>query len=155
MPYPIQLGPLTDRLRKFFRIRGKATFMLDEVVVPVALVQDLTKGPYQAGVTPAARNIIMPQGSTTNPTMTIAMQDKPGGTVTPVLPDSFKNNTFSITWMEISAEDTNIINQPIIIGIIPRSQIALLTPTENARLVSIQNNDGPRRCRLSSWDSAM
>jgi len=57
MPYPIQLGAVTDRLRNFFRLRGKTTFMLDEVVVPVTMVQDLTKGPYVAGVTPAAAEI--------------------------------------------------------------------------------------------------
>jgi len=54
VPIPIQSASLTERLRKFFRIRGKTGFVLDEVVAPVVLVQDLTLGPYQSGVTPAA-----------------------------------------------------------------------------------------------------
>lgn len=58
MPLPIQLGSLTDRLRKLFRIVGRTRFTLDETVVPVVLVQDLTVGPYQAGVIPAAGGII-------------------------------------------------------------------------------------------------
>lgn len=57
MPLPIQLGSLTDRLRKLFRITGRTRFALDETVVPVVVVQDLTVGPYQAGVIPAAGTI--------------------------------------------------------------------------------------------------
>lgn len=58
MPLPIQLGSLTDRLRKLFRIVGRTRFTLDETVVPVVVVQDLTQGPYQAGVLPAAGGLI-------------------------------------------------------------------------------------------------
>jgi len=142
MPYPIQLGPLTDRLRKFFRIRGKSAFMLDEVVVPVALVQDLTKGPYQAGVTPCAAGFLMPAGNIAlNPSTAVLLQDKPS-TLTPVLPGSFDNDTYSMTWVEISSEAVNLTDQEVRMGLINRSALTAFVATQAQRLLSIERNDG-------------
>ncbi len=45
MPVPIQDAGLSDRLRRFFKLRGRTSFQLDETVVPVVLLETLS-GPY-------------------------------------------------------------------------------------------------------------
>jgi len=101
VPIPIQSGSLSDRLRNFFRIRGKTSFVLDEVVAPVVLVQDLSKGPYQAGVTPAAANqTLVPLATATGWAFAIILNDKLGS-VTPVLPRQFDGRSFSFTYADI------------------------------------------------------
>ena len=47
MPQPIQTAGISDRLRKFFRLRGRSGFQLDETVVPVVNVQDLDNPLYR------------------------------------------------------------------------------------------------------------
>ena len=47
MPQPIQVGSISDRLRSFFRLRGRSGFQLDETVVPVVNVQDLDSPLYR------------------------------------------------------------------------------------------------------------
>lgn len=48
MPTPIQSSSVTAKLRSFFRLRGRQIFSLDETVVPIAQVEDLTEAPYRA-----------------------------------------------------------------------------------------------------------
>jgi len=149
MPYPIQLGPLTERLRKFFRLRGKTAFMLDEVVVPVAMVQDLTVGPYQAGVTPVAFTVkftILP-GFTNQ--CAVFLNAK-AGTIAALEGEEFKGRSFSVTWVEMQlltrVDGTGGPPYFIELFLIPRSrEVANVQPiTAAARAVSIQNNDGSR-----------
>lgn len=45
MPQPIQDANLSDRLRRFFKLRGRTSFQLDETVVPIVVIEDLS-GPY-------------------------------------------------------------------------------------------------------------
>jgi len=45
MPQPIQDAGLSDRLRRFFKLRGRTSFQLDETVVPVVVLETLS-GPY-------------------------------------------------------------------------------------------------------------
>lgn len=47
MPQPIQTAGISDRLRRFFRLRGRTGFQLDETVVPVVNVQDLDNPLYR------------------------------------------------------------------------------------------------------------
>jgi len=140
MPYPIQLGPLTDRLRKFFRLRGKTGFMLDEVVVPVALVQDLTKGPYQSGITPCGTGFTFRGGLTGNPALGIVMNEKPGS-LQPLLPN-FQDKTFSLTWLSIAAVAGNTGDIDLQVFLVPRANLAAQVPSASRRMISIQNNDG-------------
>jgi len=148
MPYPIQLGPLTERLRKFFRLRGKTNFMLDEVVVPVAMVQDLTVGPYQAGVSPVAFTMIAPQLPGFTNQIVIFLNDK-AGTVA-AIGQEFAGRSFSVTWIEVQLivvmDGTNGPPYDIEVFVIPRSrEVANVQPiTAAARAISIQNNDGSR-----------
>jgi len=112
VPIPIQSGSLTDRLRNFFRIRGKSGFQLDEMVAPVVLIQDLTKGPYQAGVTPAAANqTLVPldvgQGAL-GWAFAIILNDKLGS-VTPVLPRQFNGRSFSFTYADVVNREPPIL----------------------------------------------
>jgi len=148
VPFPIQSASITDRLRKFFRIRGKTSFSLDEIVAPVVLVQDLTKGPYQSGVTPAAGAIKTFVGAAGSFSFAFLLNDKPGS-ITPVLDRQFDDRTFSFTWAEIAN-----VNVPI--GITPLPDLALRlasradvlasgVPTAAASFVSIQENDGKVR----------
>jgi len=145
VPIPIQSGSLSDRLRRFFRIRGKTSFVLDEVVAPVVIVQDLTKGPYQAGVTPCAGGVtaVIVTPASNSYTMAIILNDKPGS-VTEFLPDQFNNRTFSATWFEMQNQpfpatllgDVNMI-------LVPRAEVfAAGIPDAAAELIAMQSNDG-------------
>jgi len=144
MPYPIQLGSISERIRKFFRLRGKTSFSLDEIIVPVTMIQDLTKGPYQAGVTPCAgeERVFQAAAATTGFTIAVMLNDKVGS-ITPVLPAQFDDRSFSITWME--AINVATVVDPINdlrIGLQDRATFVAQTPTGSQQLVSIQNNPG-------------
>jgi len=149
VPYPIQLGPITDRMRKFFRIRGRTNFQLDEIVAPVTIIQDLTKGPYQAGVTPAAgtitHTVVQPRlGALAS--VNILLNDK-AGSVTPNLGKNFVGRSFSFTWMEI----TNITSL-VGVGAAEATDMVLRLSDRvgsfngaigaNGNMVGIQENDG-------------
>jgi len=145
MPLPIQSGSMTERLRKFFRIRGKTAFALDEIVAPVVLVQDLTVGPYQAGVTPAAGEIIWSPAGTTNPfSVALMLNDKPGS-ITEILDRQFNNRSFSVTYLEMQN-----VNQPtpqflaeLTLVLASRADVfATGVPSDSSTLTSIQDNDG-------------
>jgi len=136
---------MSDRLRKFFRIRGKTGFVLDEVVAPVVLVQDLTEGPYQSGVTPAAGVIAFQTGATGTGSLAILLNDKPGS-ITPVLDRQFDNRSFSVSWIEIQLRDVLAAIEPLddlrfSIGT-RASVVAAGVPTSAESLVAIQINDG-------------
>jgi len=134
---------MSDRLRKFFRIRGKTGFVLDEVVAPVVLVQDLTEGPYQAGVTPAAGALRLTTGALGSFSFAIILNDKPGS-ITPVLDAQFDNRSFSFTWAEISNVTLPSVDLANLrLRLAKRSDVAAIgVPTTAASLVSIQENDG-------------
>jgi len=144
VPLPIQSGSITDRLRNFFRIRGKTAFALDEIVAPVVLVQDLTKGPYQAGVTPCAgrQEVITNTGSLWS--IALLLNDK-AGSLTPVLGNQFQGRSFSLTWAEIQAKDVStpgdLLDIQIALG--KRSDVvAAGVPTGARVMTQIQGNDG-------------
>jgi len=145
VPYPIQSGSITDRLRKFFRIRGKTGFQLDEMVAPVVLVQDLTVGPYQSGVTPAAGSITWTiPGTSSDAAFALILNDKLGS-VTPVLGNQFLGRSFSITWIELqnASDSTNISELPnLILSLSPRANLVAPIPQTSEVLASIQENDG-------------
>jgi len=146
VPYPIQLGAITDRLRKFFRIRGRTNFALDEIVAPVVLVQDLTVGPYQAGVTPCAGSIVwnLPVDAGGLQAYVLLLNDK-AGSVTPVLGKQFDGRSFSVTWMDIqnATAGGNAEELSFQLQLIPRANVvAAGVPINAENLVSIQDNDG-------------
>jgi len=135
---------MSDRLRKFFRVRGKTGFVLDEVVVPVVLVQDLTEGPYQAGVTPAAGEsridtIVGPWS------LAIVLNDKPGS-LTPVLDDQFNGRSFSFTFADIQNVSVAFSElQNLQLKLSTREQVvAAGVPIAATSLTSIQENDGTK-----------
>jgi len=143
VPIPIQSGSMSDRLRKFFRIRGKTGFVLDEVVAPVVLVQDLTQGPYQAGVTPAAGVSEVTAVGTSRFGFAIILNDKTGS-ITPVLDDQFNGRTFSFTHAELSNRDipaTTLLD--LRLRLCTRAAVfGAPLPTGSSQLTSIQSNDG-------------
>ncbi len=47
MPTPIQNSSITNKLRSFFRLRGRQIFTLDETSVPTVQIEDLTNAPYR------------------------------------------------------------------------------------------------------------
>ena len=100
MPLPVQLGPITERVRKFFRIRGRVQFALDEIIAPVTMIQDLTKGPYISGVTPAAGTARGASVALQDWSYAIILNDKPGS-VTEVLGAQFNDRSFSFSWADI------------------------------------------------------
>jgi len=145
VPYPIQSGAITDRLRKFFRIRGRTGFQLDEMVAPVVLVQDLTKGPYQSGVTPAAGQLPTALPSATTGAMALILNDKPGS-VAENLGSQFNGRSFSVTYIEMQYEpsDNPIPLDDVRLSLGPRANVFAGTPSNSEVLIDIQNNDGTR-----------
>jgi len=144
VPYPIQSGSITDRLRKFFRIRGRTGFQLDEMVAPVVLVQDLTKGPYQAGVTPAAGELIWVANAGGNTGVALILNDKPGS-VTEFLDRQFDNRSFSVTWIELqntTEPGTIEVITDLSLSVAPRANVFGGLPTSSSKLFGIQENDG-------------
>jgi len=144
MPVPIQLGAITDRLRKFFRIRGRISLTLDEVIAPVVLVQDLTVGPYQAGVTPAAGALEFIIQAPNASVYALLLNDK-AGSITPVLGKQFDGRSFGVTWMEIQNQ-TDVAIEALLgltVELVSRANIvAAGVPNSSAVLFSIQDNDG-------------
>jgi len=142
VPYPIQSGSITDRLRKFFRIRGRTAFALDEIVAPVVMVQDLTKGPYQAGVTPAAGESKV-TGNTAVWSIAVVLNDK-AGSITPVLGNEFDGRTFSFTYAEIQNLTAAIAAvSDLFLRVAKRSDVvAAGVPTNATNLFVIQNGNG-------------
>jgi len=112
-------------------------------VAPVVLVQDLTKGPYQSGVTPCAGTITWntidgAAGSSIN----ILLNDK-AGSLTPDLGSQFLGRSFSITWLEIqNVTGAGIETVDLMIRVGKRSDTLLGgVPSDAASLFSIQEND--------------
>lgn len=142
MPIPIQMGSITDRMRRFFRVRGRSGFALDEIVAPVALIQDLTKGPYQAGVTPLAGAQQLNMTGTNTGSLAVLINDKPGSPTLKLGPQ-FKDRSFSVTWVEIQNLSATLDFDDLRLQLVPRSLlIAAGPPTAANSLYSIQNNDG-------------
>jgi len=124
MPYPIQLGAVTDRMRNFFRLRGKTTFMLDEVVVPVTMIQDLTKGPYQAGVVPVAAEININNAAGTTGGLALILNNKPGSLISLAgLGQDMNGKSFSVTSVEIQNSIGDPATGQIFLFYCSRSQI--------------------------------
>jgi len=144
VPFPIQSGSITERVRKFFRIRGKTAFTLDEVVAPVVIVQDLTIGPYQAGVTPCAGELQFDLIAAQNSVYALILNDKLGS-VTEVLGRQFDDRSFSVTHFEMqnagSVLPLEVISQ-LQFFLAPRAVVFAGVPNKSAFLTSIQNNDG-------------
>jgi len=133
---------MTERLRKFFRIRGKTGFVLDEVVAPVVLVQDLTVGPYQAGVVPCASESRL-SGNNLPWSIVVLLNDK-AGSLTPVLDRQFDNRSFSLTWSDIQNIDILAVDADNFrLQLSTRADVvAMGVPTQANSFFSIQNNDG-------------
>ena len=139
MPLPIQLGSLTTRLRNFFRIRGRLQLMLDEVVVPTVQVQDLTVGPYQAGVLPAAGTQVDVGGA--GHQMVIMLS--PSLALVPPLintDDAFIGRSFSITELEIRQRAAGLSR--LRIGTVPRGVALAATFTVAKNLLNVQQGGG-------------
>lgn len=140
MPIPIQLGSLTTRLRNFLRIRGRVRLMLDETVVPTVQVQDLTVGPYQAGVTPAAGTI--PSPGTVGGQVLIYMNPDAAALIAPNLDEDqrFIGRSFSFSALEFFRRGTGATRYRV--GMVPRAAITAATLATRKQLVSVQGGRG-------------
>jgi len=134
---------MSDRLRNFFRIRGKTSFVLDEVVAPVVIVQDLTRGPYQAGVTPCAGTITWDIPALVGDSSVNIMLNDKLGSVIPDLGANFLGRSFSITWLEIQQAELIAPELLDIIVLIQNRTAAVPGTINNSEpLFSILENDG-------------
>jgi len=117
--------------------------VLDEVVAPVVLVQDLTQGPYQAGVTPASGTLPVTTVDSQRWAFAVLLNDKLGS-LTPVLDNQFNGRSFSFTYAEISNLDVPAANMETLrLRLCKRSDVvAAGVPQASSQLTSIQNNDG-------------
>lgn len=142
MPIPIQLGSLTERLRRFLRIRGRVRLSLDETVVPTVQVQDLTRGPYLAGVEPCAGNLVLvsPAGAPSqwviylNPDAALL----PAADLTTDL--RFVGRSFTVQSLYISQRTS--VNYRYRVGLVPRGIMLGGTFTVTKQLLSVQDGAG-------------
>jgi len=144
VPLPIQSGSTTERLRKFFRIRGKVGLTLDEVIAPVVMVQDLTKGPYQSGVTPAAGQVQWQSATgVVAGSVCLLLNDK-AGSLTPVLGRQFDDRSFSVTFIEMQNTTPPLaLYDDLGLRLVKRADVlALGVPIDSGQFTSIQENDG-------------
>jgi len=143
MPIPIQLGSLTTRLRNFLRIRGRVRLQLDETVVPTVQVQDLTVGPYQAGVTPAS----MTQNAVGRAGRQFVVFLNPDATMPPDADLSedlrFIGRSFSITQLSIYNRTVN--GDRVRIGLVPRANITVPVIAAAKQFIRVQNGSGLQR----------
>ncbi len=140
MPIPIQLGAITDRLRRFLRIRGGVRLSLDETLVPTVQVQDLTKGPYQAGVSPAAGTIVSP--GTVGGQVLLYINPDAGAVIQATLENDtrFIGRSFSLTAIELKARTAGAARYRV--GTVPRDIITGATLTTRKALVNVQQGNG-------------
>jgi len=115
------------------------------MVAPVVIVQDLTKGPYQSGVTPAAGTVDLLLNGINNGAMAIILNDKLGS-VTQVLGNQFDGRSFSVTNLEIQSSPldpavTEVL-EALQLSVAPRANVFAGVPTSSDQLTSIQENDG-------------
>ena len=125
MPLPIQVGSVTQKLREFFRIRGRSKFMLDETVVPVVQLQDLSKGSFQAGITPTAWT--QSQVGAAGRQFVITLNPD---AVLPLVADlttdiRFIGRSFSMTHLTLVNRTVN--NARVRVGIVPRGTVIVPT----------------------------
>jgi len=142
MPIPIQVGSLTDRLRNFLRIRGRVRLQLDETVVPTVQVQDLTKGPYLAGVQPCAGtfNQVKPIGPPTQ----FVIYLNPDGAIPPAanLTTDIRFIGRSFTLQSLSMTPRSAVQYRWRVGLVPRALMLGATIGATRQLISVQNGRG-------------
>jgi len=122
------------------------------MVAPVVIVQDLTKGPYQSGVTPAAGTGFLDSGVAvgTNQALAMLLNDK-AGSLTPVLGPEFDGRSFSFTWMEIQ-NFSDEAYPGLFLRVVPRSVVvALGVPDSAERTFSIQQNFNEQAVPVESF----
>ena len=138
MPLRIQSGSITTQLREFFRLRGRTEFQLDETVVPIVLLKDLSPA---LGEIPASSGIIW-----TNPAPgsgQVALLLNPDATtLQPLLdPVAFDGRTWTSEQAEVTNRSSNflaavrahIVSRNNVLAPGPPTSIVQLTETrENA-----------------------
>jgi len=138
VPIPIQLGSLTTRLRQFLRIRGRVRLQLDETVVPTVQVQDLTVGPYLAGVQPAAGTL--PSPGVVGGQVCLFFNVS-GTAFEPILPElPFAGRSFTLTGLQIVRRTQGAIR--IRIGTVPRTTLSASTFATIRLLRDVQEQTG-------------
>jgi len=142
VPIPIQVGSLTDRLRNFLRIRGRVKLQLDETIVPTVQVQDLTRGPYLAGVKPCAGtlDIAVPVGAPSQ----FVIYLNPDATL-PAVADlttdiRFVGRSFTATAIELTQRGSVVFRWRA--GLVPRALFTGATVTAAKQLISVQDGRG-------------
>jgi len=126
--------------------------VLDEVVAPVVLVQDLTKGPYQAGVTPCIGTLTWSVLIAGTSSWLLLLNDKIGS-VTPDLGIGFAGRSISISWIEIQNSTTAIEAIPDLQLRLGKRENALLgVPTVSDQMTSILENDGVARVPVEQFN---
>lgn len=138
MPIPIQIGSITDRLRKFLRIRGRVRLSLDETVVPTVQVQDLTAGPYQAGVQPAAASSA--QNFTIGRQMVIYLNPDAG-----LVPAADLTTDTRFLGRSFTLESLMFISDAVAeirVGLVPRGSLLAATITAVKSLIRVQDGNG-------------
>lgn len=142
MPIPIQIGSLTDRLRRFLRIRGRVKLQLDEIVVPTVQVQDLTVGPYLAGVEPCAGNFAIAIPAAAPSQFVIYLN--PDAAIPPVadLTTDVRFIGRSFTMESLMLSQRGSVNYRWRIGLVPRGLMLGATLGTTKQLLSVQDGAG-------------
>ena len=143
MPLPIQSGSISTQLRDFFRLRGRTAFHLDETVVPVVVLKDLSPA---LGELPASSGIVWTDPIAGGGQVVIMLN--PDATTLQILLDplAFEGRTYT-------SDDTYILNRStgllssVIVHIVSRNNV--LAPGPPTAIVQLnqtrENATGLRR----------
>ena len=139
MPIPIQVGSLTDRLRRFLRLRGRVRLQLDETVVPTVQVQDLTVGPYQAGVSPCAGTTPPFNAVVGSQFLILINPDATLPVDLPAVGPDLTGRSFTAESLIASSTASNISMR---VGLVPRGSLGAATLTNLQSLLLTQEGSG-------------
>lgn len=141
MPVPVQLGALTTRLRNFLRIRGRLRLSLDETIVPTVQVQDLTVGPYIAGVTPASGTLVFPALAAGGNQAAILLNPDATTLLVTLPPLPFEGRSWSFDYIELINRTGSYLGT-IKVYALDRLTVFTIPGSETAitRLVNIQGD---------------
>ena len=133
-------------------------FALDEIVAPVFVIQDLTAGPFLAGVTPASGTINVGISTSLPSSFALILNDK-AGSVTDVLGDQFDGRSFTVTNVEIQNKNILLTEalEDLQLSVASRANVFAGTPTLSNFMPAIQFNPGTKNVpvEMYSFDAGL
>ena len=138
MPLPIQAGSITNQLRDFFRLRGRTKFQLDETVVPIVLLKDLSPA---LGQIPASSSVTWSNPAAGGGQVALLLNPD-AATLQLRLPElAFEGRSFTSGAMEIINRSSPVVLFDVSVHIVSRNNVlAPGPPTAIVQLTQTEEN---------------